>query len=104
MRELRPGAPLVNELGDVPYVQPAARTRQTFEDLRIARIIETCGYLALGYATEVRPVAPDHPHALAACAAIIKAELTHLRQHVRSAGPDADRTHPAARDAETQPR
>ena len=35
-------------------------------------------------------------------AAIIKAELTHLRQHVRSAGPDADRTHPAARDAETQ--
>lgn len=80
MRELRPGAPLVNELGDTPYVHPAARNQQTFEQLRIARILEVCGYLPLGYLTEIELVEPDEPCELADWAGMIKGELARLRE------------------------
>ncbi|KAB2900723.1 MAG: hypothetical protein F9K31_04145 [Dokdonella sp.] len=104
MRELRPGAPLVNELGDTPYVHPAARNKQTFEELRIARVLGASSYLALGYATELRMVTLADPHALAECATMIRCELARLRQHACSAGPDAECTHAAARDDEPHTR
>ena len=85
MRELRPGAPLVNELGDTPYEQPEARSKAAFEELTIQRIMEACSYLSLGYACRIEAAAADHAHAWSDFAAMVRIELARIRCGERSA-------------------